>query len=202
MSSLKVLQLIEKYADEVSQPTVLLEDSKNHHLHEQMRLNEFSHSFEMKLRIVISELEHDINILKERKFDKEMLKLLVEVWNAITNISLSLSKYSPYLSAIKLIDYVNSKRTKDIIDNLDFLAQHHLKETNESFTQNMGMKNPEIKGLKLLLNLVSYLENYMKENPLLEKVKPDPKKEVPTWRPPAADFDSFEKDMDKAIEEY
>jgi formate dehydrogenase maturation protein FdhE len=202
MPSIKVLQLMKKYADEVNQPTVLLENSKNHYLHEQMRLNEFSHSFEMKLKIIISELEHDISTLKERKFDKEMLKLLVEVWNNITNISLSLSKNSPYISANKLIDYVNSKRTKDIIDNLDFLAQHHLKGTNESFIQNMGMKNPEIKGLKFLLNLVSYLENYMKENPLLEKVKPDPKKEVPIWRPPATDFDSFEKDMDKAIEEH
>jgi hypothetical protein len=195
MTSAKFQQLIEKYSTGApstpmtSVPTALLEQSEGRFKHQQKRMTEFAHGFQTKLRVLIAEMEHDISLLKERKFDRNMQVMMIKIWENLITIYRSFHQDRPYEAATKLIEYVHEKHTKDIIDNLDFLAQHHIKKTNVDFTPMSAMENPEIKSLKLLTNLAQYLQNYIKENPLLEKTKPIPisypPNTTPTWRPPA-----------------
>lgn len=196
MTSPKVLQIMKKYADEGNQPTVMLEQSEGRFTHQRKRLEEFAHHLQTKLRVVLTEMEHDISVLKMRGFDKNMWKLLVEVWQHLEGIYKSFHQDRPYETANKIVNYLNDRNTRAIIENLDFLGQHHVKKTNVDFAPTPNFINPEIRSLKLLMTLSSYLENYVKENPLVEKPKSPfmnpiitpmpPKPEIPTWRPPEA----------------
>jgi hypothetical protein len=187
MTSPKVLQLMKKYADEGNQPTVMLEQSEGRFTHQRKKLEEFSHHLQTKLRVVISEMEHDISVLKMRDFDKNMWKLLVGVWQHLESIYKTFHQDRPYDTAKKIIDYTNDRNTRAIIENLDFLGKDHVKKTNVDFAPTPNFINPEIRSLKLLLTLSNYVENYIKENPLMEKVKNPmlPRAEMPTWQPPA-----------------
>jgi hypothetical protein len=195
MTTPKVQQLIEKYSagapltPMTSMPTSLLEQSEGRFKHQQKRMTEFAHSFQTKLRVVIAEMEHDIGTLRDRKFDRNMQKMMIQIWENLVNIYRSFHQDRPYEAASKLVGYVHEKQTKDVINNLDFLAKHHVKKTNIDFAPMSVLEHPEIRSLTLLTSLAAYLENYMKENPLLEKTKPIPisypPNTTPTWRPPA-----------------
>lgn len=193
MTSPKIAQLMEKYADEGNQPTVVFEQSEGRFTHQRKRLEEFSHKLHTKLGVIVNEMEHDIGVLKMRDFNKEMWRLLVQVWQHLEGIYKTFKQDKPYETANKIISYLNDRNTRAVIENLDFLGQDHLKKTNVSFTPAPNFINPEIRSLKLLVNFSKYLENYLKENPLIEKTKSPfitpmpPKPEIPTWRPPAVE---------------
>jgi hypothetical protein len=187
MTPSKVLQhLIKKYAEEAPQPTVLFEDSEARFKHQRQRMAEFAHQFKTKLRVLIAEMESDIGMLRANSFDKAMQKIFIQVWNHLVGIYRSFHEDRSYEAASKLVDYVKSRNTRAVIENLDFLAQHHLQNPDEH-----GPKT-SIKSLKLLLNFADYLEKYMKENKVLDKPKtiitpmlPPEQNLTPTWRPPA-----------------
>jgi hypothetical protein len=190
MASAKVMQLINKYSANpmTSVPTALLEQSEGRFKHQQKKIAEFAHNFQTKFRVLIIEMEHDLSTLRLKKFNKEIWKMMAQVWENLVNIYKTFHQDKPYEAAAKLVEYVNTKQTKDIIDNIDFLAQHHMKKTPVKFTPMSVLNIPEIKSLKLLTSLSEYLQNYMKENSLLEKTKEVPISYpplTPTWRPPA-----------------
>jgi hypothetical protein len=188
MKSSKVLQLIKKYADEPA-GTVMFEQSENRFKHQRQRLTEFSHSFHTRMRVLIAEIEYDIGILKDRGFDKDMRMLMTQIWVQLVEIFKAFKQDEPYKSAAKIIQYVRAKSTRSIIDNLEFLAKHHVEKTNVDFGPSKVLVHPEIRGLTLLTSLTDYLEKYIKENPLLSKdpvITPmPPRQDAATWRPPA-----------------
>lgn len=186
MTPTKVLQyLIKKYAEEAPQPTALFEDSEARFKHQRQRMSEFAHQLKTKFRVLIAEMESDIGMLRANRFPQDMQKIFIQVWNHLINIYRNFHEDRSYETASKLVDYVKSRNTRAIIENLDFLAQHHLQNPNKDAPKT------SIKSLKLLLNFADYLENYMKENKLLSNPKiitpmlPPEQSLSPTWRPPA-----------------
>jgi hypothetical protein len=121
-------------------------------------------------------MEGDIRVLKEKNFDKGMWRIFVNVWQDILNISKEITPDKPYQGAGKLVNYVNSKPHKSIIDNLEYLIQHFLKTTEVDFQAGMGLQQVQIKSLKLLKALAAHAEGFMTANPLLP---------IPSDKPPA-----------------
>lgn len=176
-------RLLQKYAEQP--PTALVAPENNIHVQsEQLRM--FSEHLQIKLRVLISEMEHDISTLKHRGFDKEMWKMLTGVWMHLVGINQGLTREGPLVAAKKLVDYVRDRGTRAVIDNLDFLAKHHLKKTDVDFTPNQIMVHPEIRSLTLLTSLVDYLENYLRSQEMEDKpaTPVTPTTTTPTWRPP------------------
>jgi hypothetical protein len=195
MASAKIQQLIEKYSANAppamtGMPTALLEESENRFKHQRQRISEFAHQLHVKLNVLIKELEYDISNLKDRGFDHEMMKFMTGIWNHLIALNRSFNQDKPYETAKKLVAYVMSRNAKSIIENLDFIAKHHMKKTNVDFIPGQSLVHPEIKSLQLLLNFTDYLNNYMKINPLLGETvitpaPPSPTSLTPTFRPPA-----------------
>jgi len=168
------IKLIEKYSSE--EGTVSLEQSKSRFSHQRHRLAEFAHILKTRLGIVIKEMEGDLFVLKERQFDQKVYEMLLKIWNEIIKISKVFHAEKPYTTAEQLINYVNSKNTRNIIDNLNFLAKHHLKQTNIKSNLLPVMGHPQFKSLDLLLNLVEYADKYMLDHPLLSNF------EIGSWK--------------------
>lgn len=170
MTNLKVLQLADKFADTVNQ------DVNEQFQRQRGRLQQFSHDLQMKLRILLGEMEGDIRVLKERNFDKKILKIMIKIWSDVLSIAKELNKEKPYPTAERLIAYIQNKRTRSLIENLDFLTEHYIKSTNVDFKPGGFVQHPEIRSLKLLKALAHHLDKYLAENPLLP---------VPSDKPPA-----------------
>jgi len=166
---------MQKYADDVKSPETMIASPENI-AREQQKAN-FAHELQMKMRAVMAEIGHDINVLKERGFDKEMQKLLVEVYNQVQNVFKTFTEKNPFETARQLSAYVNNRHTKAIISNLEFLSEHHIKKTNVSYAPSKWMQNPEARGLRLLLDLTDYVSDQLKTQ--------DPQNAVPTYRPPS-----------------
>ena len=163
----KVLELLNKYAEvEVSPATSDKREVEN-----------FAHELHLKLQAVMADMEHDISVLKMRQFDPDMLRLYTDIWQRLGHISLNFKSYDPYQAAREIVNYVNNKHTKSVIDNLIFLTEHHVKNTNVDFTPNKLLKHPEVRGLKLLLQLSEFANNKLQE--------PTPAQFQETFRPPA-----------------
>jgi hypothetical protein len=171
----KVLELFRKYADEHdSMPLKNVNISSI----EDEKINKISHELHLKLKTVLVELEHDTSILKMRGFDQDMLKLFTEVWRHLENIYFRFSQFNPHQTARQIVEYLNDKHTKSVINNLIFLTEHHVKTTNvPGFIPGKALINPEIKGLKLLLQLEKFAEEILRQ-PTLSPSQP-------TWRPPS-----------------
>ena|SRR5258708_7657620 len=173
MTNLKVLQLLKKYADEAG--TVLLENSDARFKHQRQRLSEFSHQLYTRFRLIISELEGDLMTLRERQFDRDMQKITIKVWQDLHQIAKIFNQDKPYIMAQKIIDYVKSRHTPAILENLDFLAKHHLQQTHEGPPSKF---HAQFRSIQLLFNLSEYLEKYMTEHPMLPIMQPTPQEEL------------------------
>lgn len=174
MMGLRILQLLEKYADGTAN-TALLENSGARFQHQRERLAEFAHQTYTRFRLILSELEGDALVLRERDFNPNMQKMLVKVWQDLQQILKSFNTVSPYTVAQKIVEYVNSRSTRSILDNLDFLAKNHLEQTNKNLPKDFL---PKIRSIPLLINLANHLEKYMKEHPLLSTFKPISQEEL------------------------
>jgi len=171
----KVLEILRKYSDE-RDPTAPQDISITSA--DSWKLEKFSHEFRLKLRAVLAELEHNLGLLKLRAFDKDMLKLLFGVWRHLENLYLNFDQHDPYQTARQIVQYLNDKHTKSVIDNLIFLTEHHVKTTNvKDFTPSKTFVNPEVRGLKLLLQLGKFAEEALRQ--------PLPSSVQQTWRPPS-----------------
>src|ERR1039458_8777906 len=69
-------------------------------------LLDFYYRFKTDLLIVIKELGGEIYILKNRGFNKDMMKLLIKTRDDISNILIEIKDQSPYKAAEDLIHYV------------------------------------------------------------------------------------------------
>lgn len=169
MPSPKVLEILRKYAAQPAGPTDPTPDLQT------KSPAELAYELQMKTRVVAAELEHDIGLLKTRGFDREMWKLMMGVWNKVEEISKNIKDYAPLESARQILSYVRDKHTRAIIDNLIFLSEHHIKNTNVDFIPSKNVIHPEVKGLPMLNHLANFAEQMLKQSPQDLKV---------TWKPP------------------
>jgi len=169
MTSSNILRLI-ALAEELQQKidqTVVLEGNKPK-LNEQFEAQrEFGRQFNDKLRALLSELNGDLYTLQARRFDSKMWRLLVNVKSELEKILSSLKENRPHEAAWKLVDYVNNRSTKSILDNLEFLSQHHMHTTQPTGKLPPTTKHTEIQFFQHLKGLATELKAYMELNPPL-----------------------------------
>lgn len=132
------------------------------------KLGHFAHDLLLRLRMLISEMEGDLKVLRIKSFDKKMWKIFARLWNHLVDVAKSIDANKPYQSAQVIVDLVKTRPHKAIIDNLEFLVQHHLKQTAVDFAPGPLLQPVQVRSLKLLKALADYLENYMQENPLID----------------------------------
>jgi hypothetical protein len=153
------------------------------------RLAKFYEHFNDGLRRVRNELGNDFANLKERGFDRQMLKLFAKVYDNVLNIFKEMRSEKPYGAAEKLASYVLDKPNAPYIDNLDFLGKHHLLKTNVDFKAGPVVGHPELRGLDDLKRLAHEARGFMERFPLLKPLSPsnppigfgESMKDIPAW---------------------
>lgn len=183
MSVQKILEMAETFvalADERAQ----IETPHNLEYQEQRnRLGEFYDHFRRQLRAIVNEMGGDLFMLRERKFDPKMFTLFGQVYQHLIELNKSIQEDKPYRAAEKLIAYVTDRPTRMVLDNLDFLAKHHLEVTNVDFVPSARLQHPKIRSIDALKALAAQLKQSMEKNPLI--VPPGmASSETPTQPPP------------------
>lgn len=166
MSYQKVLDLAQKFATTTYQTTTLPEDLKFQAQRE--LIADFYQSLYHKLSVIISQLGGEFFVLKERKFDHKMLKLLAKVHHDLATFLQNIDSARPYVMAEKLIQYVLNKPNGPVLDNLDFLAKHHIAQTNETFEAGPILSHPKMHSFSELKTFAKQLQTFIAENPLIE----------------------------------
>jgi hypothetical protein len=171
MDKLKIFQLLvmaDKLNEQANQ-TVMLD--RKQQLNQQFeaqraRLEKFFKFFINRFRAILNEIDGDTFSLRERGFDKKMLSLLTQIKNRLENIFKEIDENQPYLAAWELVDYVSERPTQMMMENLQFLAQHHLKGTAPEKLPSFAV-NAQIHSLGKLKEFAAKLKIYMEQNPLL-----------------------------------
>lgn len=173
----KFVALADEGTNQGKTPNVIYQEQRD-------RLAKFHDHFKRQLRVIINEMEGDLWVLKQRRFDPKLFKALGNVREELINIFKSIQEDKPYRAAEKLVFYATNRPTKMVLDNLDFLAKHHLQVTNEDFVTSAMLQHPKIHSIDALNKLVLELQDFMTNNPLI--VPPGTAtSEAPTVPPPA-----------------
>lgn len=162
MKNQRVLELANKFADLTQHRplgNVAFGDQQD-------RFADFYDKIRTNLRAIISQIGGEITTLKARDFDPKMLALLNKVYQDVIQIYREATPSDPYAAAGKLVQLVLEKPNGPIIDNLDFLAKHHLAQTNTNFKETQLLKHPQMRGLELLKALANHLKQFIATNPL------------------------------------
>lgn len=163
MKNQKVLELANKFADLAEKSPVNVE------FHAQrQRFSDFFEMFRTKMRSIIGEIGGEITTLKARDFDPKMLALLNKVYHDVIEIYRQTRESDPYVAAGKLVQLVLEKPNAPIIDNLDFLAKHHLGQTNVDFKETSSLTNPQVRSLGMLKALANQLKQFMATYPVVK----------------------------------
>lgn len=170
----KVFEMLEKFTTLAAQETVYQSPVNIEFQNQRDRLTKFYGNFQSKLRAIISEIDGEIRILRERKFDDKMMKLLLKFHQDLISIYKEIDQDNPYPAAEKLVYYVLESPNKHIINNLDFLAKHHLQQTNVSFMAGKILQHPEIRGLAAVKELAGHLRSFMAQYPMIKPPPPLP----------------------------
>lgn len=162
MKNHKVLQLADKFADMAEKSPVNME------FHAQrQRFSDFFEMFRKNLRTIVGEMGGEITTLKARDFDPKMLTLLNKVYHDVIEIYRTTKEYDPYATAGKFVQLVLERPNGPVIDNLDFLAKHHVGQTNVDFRESQSLVNPKIRSLDMLKALANQIKQFMATYPLL-----------------------------------
>lgn len=132
------------------------------------RLEHFYHNLHLKLRVVLGEMEGDIRVLKEQDFPRDTWRAFVNLWRDLLDISHQLTPEKPYQAASKLVGYVKTRPHRSIIDNLEFLTEHHLQTKMPEFQAGPKLQPVQVRSLRLLKTLADHVEKFMADNPLLD----------------------------------
>lgn len=181
MSIQKILEMAETFV------ALADEDNKTPHNEEYQeqrnRLSQFYDHFQKQLRIIVNEMDGDLFTLRHRGFDPKMFKLFSTVYQNVLDLFKSIQEDKPYRAAEKVISYVTNRPTRIVLENLNFLAKHHVQATNVDFAPNKTLQHPQIRSIDALNKLALELKEYMAQNPLI--VPPgQARSEVPTEPPP------------------
>jgi hypothetical protein len=167
----KILDMVEKFVVLAQVKTVIVNNPISGHdtvdkayEERQHKLQEFSNLFKRNLTAVINEMSGDMITLKERGFDHKMMSLLAKVQHDLIEINKEIEDINPYIAAQKLVNFVSERPNKPIIDNLEFLATHHLKQTNEGINLSKYLGYPRFHSIETLRALATQLHLYIEKN--------------------------------------
>jgi hypothetical protein len=181
MSYYKIQELAFKFADRADsithKPIYLGDDDKFHA--QRARLEEFFFDFYQGLRRSLNEIEGDILSLKEAKMDPSVLKVLGQVFHQLNDITRQANPENPYLTVKKLLEWLNSKTNKSIIDNLQFIITNFLRNRKLDIKTNKRVSDLTINGLNNTIKEIEKAKMYMDAFPML----PDPRDAI-TVPPP------------------
>ena len=135
-------------------------------------LADFYAKFYGSLKKIIAELEGEIITLRLRHFDHKMLQLLNKLQQDLMQINQQTTPEKPYIGAEQLVQLILTRPNKAIVDNLDFLAKHHLASTNIEFTKNKHLQHPQMKSLDAIKSLAEWSQLFMTNNPLIQAPTP------------------------------
>jgi hypothetical protein len=160
--------------------TMMIGDGGNYNQQFQAQremLTRFYDFFHRHLRQAMSQMESDIGILKVRGFDPNMRRLFIEVYKQMEEIYKHTSETKPYLAAQEFVDYVGDRHHRSIIDNLEFLAKHHLETTKPQTMAPLpkSMRHiVEVESPKMIKELAEKLKQHMEQFPLIAAFTPTP----------------------------
>jgi hypothetical protein len=175
----KVLDMATKFAD-LSNKTVHQFSTNIEFQAQRDMLEQFSSKLIREMKVAIGEMGNEINTLKERNFDSKMLELFIKVYYRLISIYKEIDKTKPYIAGEKFVEYVLERPNSYVINNLDFLAKLHLKQTNVDYKPSKVLTHPEIRSLDLIKKLATEARFFINEHPL---VKPMIKSEPPVGLP-------------------
>lgn len=182
-----LLALANKLSKKIADDDTIISEEKNNankqFQYQREMLQKFSDVFSRKLRAIISQLESEMGTLKLRKFDPNMLRLMAKVKGSLEEIYMSIKEVKPYPAAYRLIEYITQRNQgRDIINNLEFLATHHLDSTRPEVMSPLssGLKHATIQSFKELRELAAKLQSHMENNQLLLEPGSNP---PPTMEP-------------------
>lgn len=154
------------------------------------RLAEFADHFSRSLRRVTSEMGSDLFTLKERRFDPKTFKAFGAVYQSLIDMFKGIQADKPYRAAEKLVSYVFDRPTRIVLENLDYLAKHHVQATNVDFAPSATLQHPQIRSIDALNKLAVELKEFMEKYPLI--VPPGAiNSEKQTQPPPAKNTNLF-----------
>lgn len=169
MSIQKVLKMAENFLALAEDPTetVVLAPPVNEYQEQRNRLAKFEEALEKKLRLVIAEMGNDLSTLRFRNFDPKTFKIFGNIYQTLIDIMKSIDPQKPYIAAEKLVRLVSERSTRIILENLDYIAKHHVETTNVDFRPSSRLKHPEIRSIDALRTLAADLKKFMDEHPLI-----------------------------------
>ena len=162
MKNQKLFEMIEKFAELSDRPP-----ANNEFQAQRERMAKFYENFSTDLRRIRNEMGSELGTLKQRAFDTAMFRLLAKVYDTLTDFHKQIDPEKPYIAAEKLVHYVLDKPNAPYIDNLDFLAKHHLKKTNVDFGAGKTLIHPEMRSLDKLKILAHEARTFMARYPLI-----------------------------------
>jgi hypothetical protein len=169
MSYKKVLEVAKKFADAQEAQNL------NQKFQEQrVRTNHFFDVFIKQFSESVSLIESDIHTLKLKGFDNDTLKIMAKLLSNLQDYRKHLynkdretGTFDIYPRVQKISNYVLDRNNLAIIDNLEFLTQHFMKNNQVDFLPSKLLTQSKLNGLKLLKRTVLAAKEYMDKNPLL-----------------------------------
>jgi hypothetical protein len=169
MSYKKVLEVAKKFADAQEARNL------NQKFQEQrVRTNHFFDAFIKQISETVNMIEGDYYTLKLKGFDADTLKIMAKLLSNLQdyrkhlyNKDRDLSTFDIYPKVQKLVSYVLDRNNLAVIDNLEFLSQHFMKNNQVEFLPSKMLTQSKLNGLKLLKRSILAAKEYMEKNPLI-----------------------------------
>lgn len=147
------------------------------------KLEKFSDAFMKKFRTIITEMEGELFVLKQKNFNIDQWKKMSQLWRQLIEIYKKFDDDHPYNGAKELVNFISDRSISDMIAKLNNNIQKHLKENKIEFGKSSMLKQVKINSLRNIVIFASNTESYMNKNILL----PDPR-DVITLPPPRKDL--------------
>lgn len=174
MTTKKIFELGDKFARKMEQ----MNDNEKFS-QQREKIAKFSHKFLGELKAIISEMDGDFAVLKIKNLDPKTLEAFADIRTHILYMMKQIDPEHPYDGTIELAKWADSKNTKLILNNLDFIITHFLEQQKEEFTSTPHLRHSRSQSIKRFQNLLLAAHKYVLENPLL----PDPREQA-TVPPP------------------
>ncbi|HEX2549580.1 MAG TPA: hypothetical protein VHM20_07115 [Gammaproteobacteria bacterium] len=123
-----------------------------------------------QLKAILNEMSGDLWLLKEKELPLDLRQLLSKIFQQLVDLYKEIDPQEPYSGTLKLINFVNSKSNKSILENLDFLIQKHLEKNQIDFYRKNNLKQVSVLSISHLLQLIPQLHQFILDNPSLEDI--------------------------------
>lgn len=181
MSYTKVLEVAKKFADAQEA------QNQNQKFQEQRkRLGVFFDMFFREFSSTVNTIEGDIHTLKLKDFDRDTLRIMSKLFNNLVeyrkflaNKNADLQIADVYPKITKIVNYILDRNNLAIIDNLEFLTQHFMKNNQIDFQPTNALVQSKLHGLKSLKRIALNARQYMDKNPLITNPGSIPPEELP-----------------------